>query len=63
MYAMQNQTSGTSGQSSSTGNVFGMLNSITDTAGNIMGAVKGDGTSGTSGFLETAGNWVKGLFG
>ena len=63
MYAMQNMRTGSNGQSSSSGNVFGMLNSITDTAGNIMGAVKGDGTSGTSGFIETAGNWVKGLFG
>lgn len=63
MYAMQNMRTGSNGQSSSSGNVFGMLNSITDTAGNIMGAIKGDGTSGTSGFIETAGNWVKGLFG
>ncbi len=65
MYAMQNMRTGGGGETSSTGNVFGMLNSITDTAGNIMGAIGGgsDGGSGGGGFLEKAGNFLGGLFG
>ena len=76
-YAMQNLRTGSNGQTSSTGNVFGMLNSITGTAGSVIGMLGGGGdassaageavsdAAGSSGgnWLDKAGDWIGGLFG
>lgn len=66
-YAMQNMYQNQNGQTSQGGNAFGLLNSLTDTAGNVLGMVNGNSGdasgSGSGGFIDQAAGWVKGLFG
>lgn len=70
MLAQMNMANNADGASSSGGgggsNILSTLNSITDTAGNILGAIGGgDGGSsdGGGGFLKKAGDFLGGLFG